>query len=137
MAVMAMSAFALLTAGVLRVVHHYAGVAWNADALFDSRLAQAAVSITWAITGVSLMILGNRRSSRMVWIAGAALLAIVVAKLFLIELADRGGLYRIVSFIGVGLAFLVVGYFAPVPVKRPEEGNKAEEVDAVKREEGV
>jgi uncharacterized membrane protein len=137
MVVMATSAFALLTAGVLRVVHHYAGVAWNADALFDSRLAQAAVSITWAITGVSLMILGNRRASRTVWIAGAALLAIVVAKLFLIELADRGGLYRIVSFIGVGLAFLVVGYFAPVPVKRPEEGNKAEEVDAVKREEGV
>jgi uncharacterized membrane protein len=137
MVVMATSAFALLTAGVLRVVHHYAGVAWNGDALFDSRLAQAAVSITWAITGVSLMILGNRRASRTVWIAGAALLAIVVAKLFLIELADRGGLYRIVSFIGVGLAFLVVGYFAPVPVKRPEEGNKAEEEEAVKREEGV
>ena len=88
-----------------------------------------------AITGVSLMILGNRRASRMVWIAGAALLAIVVAKLFLIELADRGGLYRIVSFIGVGLAFLVVGYFAPVPVKRPEQ--QAEEAESVKREEGV
>lgn len=137
-AVFAISGFALLTAGVLRVVHHYAGVAWNADALFDSRLAQAAVSITWAVSGVSLMILGNRRASRVVWIAGAALLAIVVAKLFLIELADRGGLYRIVSFIGVGLAFLVVGYFAPVPVKKPDtvqEGEPA--VDPNSREEGV
>ena len=136
-AIIAISAFAILTAGVLRVVHHYAGVVWNADALFDSRLAQAAVSITWAITGVSLMILGNRRASRMVWIAGAALLAIVVAKLFLIELADRGGLYRIVSFIGVGLAFLVVGYFAPVPVKPIEEEQKREELEPVQREEGV
>jgi uncharacterized membrane protein len=118
-------------------VHHYAGVAWDADVLFDSRLAQAAVSITWAMTGVSLMILGNRRASRVVWIAGAALLAIVVAKLFLIELADRGGLYRIVSFIGVGLAFLVVGYFAPVPVKRAEQVQKADETEPDARQEGV
>jgi uncharacterized membrane protein len=50
-----------------------------------------------------------------VWLVGAALLAVVVLKLFLVELADTGGLYRIVSFIVVGLLLLVVGYFAPVP----------------------
>jgi RarD protein len=43
------------------------------------------------------------------------LLGVVVLKLFFIELADHGGLYRIVSFIVVGLLLLVVGYFAPVP----------------------
>jgi uncharacterized membrane protein len=52
-----------------------------------------------------------------VWAGGAVLLGIVVVKLFVVELADRGGLYRIVSFIGVGVLLLVVGYFAPVPVK--------------------
>jgi uncharacterized membrane protein len=46
---------------------------------------------------------------------GAGLLAVVVAKLFLVELADRGSLYRIVSFIVVGVLLLVVGYFAPIP----------------------
>jgi uncharacterized membrane protein len=48
-------------------------------------------------------------------IAGAALLAVVVVKLFFVELADSGGLYRIVSFMGVGVLLLLVGYFAPVP----------------------
>lgn len=120
MTLLAATAFALLTAGVLRAAHHYADIPWQATSLFDSRLAQAAVSITWALTGVSLMLTGNRRASRTIWIAGAALLGVVVAKLFLIELADRGGLYRIISFMGVGIAFLVVGYFAPVPVKKME-----------------
>jgi uncharacterized membrane protein len=43
------------------------------------------------------------------------LLGVVVAKLFFVELADHGGIYRIVSFIGVGVLLLLVGYFAPVP----------------------
>ena len=57
----ALTAFAILTCAVLRAVHHYVGVDWDGHAMFDSRLAQAAVSITWAITGVGLMIFGNRR----------------------------------------------------------------------------
>jgi uncharacterized membrane protein len=107
----------LLTAMVLRSCHHWAGVRWDASALFDSRLTQAALSIAWSIMGVLAMLLGNRRLSRPVWFSGAALLAVVVVKLFVVELADRGGLYRIVSFIGVGVLLLVVGYFAPVPVR--------------------
>jgi len=107
----------LLTAMVLRTCHHWAGVAWNGEALFASRLTQAALSIAWSIMGVLAMLLGNRRVSRSVWFGGAALLAVVVVKLFVVELADRGGLYRIVSFIGVGVLLLIVGYFAPVPVK--------------------
>ncbi len=111
----AVMGLALITGMVLRSCHHFAGVAWNSSALFDSRLTQAALSITWAALGVLTMLLGNRRASRTVWAGGAALLAVVVVKLFVIELADRGGLYRIVSFIGVGVLLLVVGYFAPVP----------------------
>lgn len=116
-AVTAVTALALLTGMVLRSCHHFADVPWDADAMFASRLSQAAVSITWAVCGVAVMLFGNRRMSRGIWIAGAVLLAVVVLKLFLVELADRGGLYRIVSFIGVGILLLVVGYFAPVPVK--------------------
>lgn len=115
--ILAITSLALLTGMVLRSVHHFGDIAWDFDTLFASRLAQASVSIAWALCGVGLMLSGNRRASRTVWIAGVVLLGIVVLKLFVIELAGRGGLYRIVSFIGVGIAFLVVGYFAPVPVK--------------------
>ena len=40
---------------------------------------------------------------------------LTVAKLFLIDLSNRGGSERIVAFIAVGALMLVVGYFAPIP----------------------
>jgi uncharacterized membrane protein len=49
--------------------------------------------------------------------AGAGLLALVVAKLFLIELGNAGTLARVVSFLGVGALLLVIGYLAPLPPK--------------------
>ena len=120
-----MPAFALYTGMVLRICHHWAGVAWNSTALFDTTLAQAALSVAWSVVGVALMMLGHRRTRRIVWIVGAALLGVVVAKLFLVELADRGSLYRIVSFIVVGVLLLVVGYFAPIPPRRDDKARGA------------
>ena len=119
------TAFALYTGMVLRTCHHWAGVPWEADALFASTLTQAALSVAWSIIGVALMMLGHKRVQRAVWVVGAALLGVVVLKLFFVELADRGGLYRIVSFIVVGLLLLMVGYFAPVPPSRKEASDVA------------
>lgn len=106
---------ALLTGMVLRVCHHWADVPWQWAQIWASTLAQASVSMVWALSGVVAMLLANRRGSRSVWLAGAVLLGVVVLKLFVVELADHGGIYRIVSFIGVGVLLLLVGYFAPVP----------------------
>ena len=74
----------------------------------------------WTLIALGLMIGGHLRRRREVWLIGAALIAVVVAKLFFVELSNRGGLARIVSFIGVGGLLLVVGYFAPLPPKRVE-----------------
>ena len=46
---------------------------------------------------------------------GAALLGVVVLKLFVNDLGSTGTVARIVSFIGVGVLLLVIGYVAPVP----------------------
>ena len=46
---------------------------------------------------------------------GAALMAVVVGKLFLVDLSHMAGIERIVSFIGVGVLMLVIGYFSPLP----------------------
>jgi uncharacterized membrane protein len=118
--VLGFTGLALLTGAVLRSCHHYAGVEWRFDALYASWLTQAALSITWAIFGVIAMVLGHARGVRTLWVGGAALLGVVVLKLFFVELADRGGLFRIVSFIAVGALLLLVGYFAPVPPKKSE-----------------
>ena len=50
-------------------------------------------------------------------------MAVVVVKLFLIDLTNIGGIERIVSFIGVGLLMLVIGFVAPLP---PREGGAVE-----------
>ena len=60
------------------------------------------------------------RAAKSSWIAGAALLGVVVAKLFLVDLSRAGTIERIVSFIGVGLLLLLIGYLAPVPARREQ-----------------
>jgi uncharacterized membrane protein len=49
------------------------------------------------------------------WLAGAGLLAVVVLKLFFVDLASLDTLRRIVTFLGVGLLMLVIGYVSPLP----------------------
>jgi uncharacterized membrane protein len=119
-AVAGASLFALLTAMVMRTAHHWGGVPYQLDALLDSMLVQAGLSIVWTLIALPLMVLGTRRGQRELWLIGAALIAVVVAKLLFVELGNRGGLERIVSFIGVGVLLLVVGYFAPLPPRKAE-----------------
>lgn len=107
------SLFALITATVLRTARH-----WDWYQI-DPMLDQAVLSIVWTLMALALMIGGHIRGQREIWITGALLIGVVVAKLFLVELSDRGGMARIVSFIGVGVLLLVVGYFAPLPPKKP------------------
>ena len=43
------------------------------------------------------------------------MLAVVVGKLFLIDLGALSGLPRVVAFLGVGVLLLVIGYLSPLP----------------------
>lgn len=110
-------ALLLVTGEVTRTVHHWAGIPFQAEALFASVRVQASLSVVWALSALATMVYGHRRAERTVYLCGAALMAVVVAKLFLVDLAQSGTLERIVSFIGVGLLLLVVGFLAPVPPK--------------------
>ena len=112
---LAVVALALSTLALVRAVHHLADIPWRGESLADSVAVQAALSLYWGLLGFAGMVLGARRYGRDVWLAGAALMAVVVVKLFLVDLGNSGTLARIVSFIGVGALLLVVGYFAPVP----------------------
>jgi uncharacterized membrane protein len=114
-------AFIAINTVWLRVAHHFGGVAWDASTLFASFLVQAGYSILWTLIAVALMVVAHRQSRRGMWTAGAALIGLTVVKLFLIDLSNRGGSERIVTFIAVGVLLLVVGYFAPMPpASRPK-----------------
>jgi uncharacterized membrane protein len=108
-------AFVAINTVWLRIAHHFGGVAWHADALFDSFLVQAGYSLLWTLLALGLMLTAHRRQTRPLWMGGAALLGLTVLKLLLIDLSNRGGGERIVTFIGVGVLMLVIGYFAPLP----------------------
>jgi uncharacterized membrane protein len=107
--------FICLNGALLRTLHHWAAVPFNPDAMTRSMLVQASLSIFWSLLALCTMVTATRVRLRPLWLAGAGLMAIVVAKLFFVDLSNVGGIERIVSFIGVGLLMLVVGYFSPVP----------------------
>ncbi len=119
----AIGIFALVTstAAVVRATHHLGGVAWDFDLLFRSDLVQSTLSIYWGVLGFIGMVLGARWQNRVTWYVGAGLMAVVVVKLFLIDLGNSDTVERIVSFIGTGGLLLVVGYFAPVPPRKNEK----------------
>jgi uncharacterized membrane protein len=118
LAVLGALAFALVNGAVLRAVHHLAAVPWHAGALFASDTAQTSLSLFWGALGLVLTFVASRRASRVLWLVGAALLAAVVLKLFLIDMASTGTVARIVSFLGAGVLLLVVGYVSPLPPAR-------------------
>jgi uncharacterized membrane protein len=112
------AAFIASTLALLRAVHHLGDVPWRAEAMLGSVTAQAALSIYWGILAFIGMVFGARRAHRGLWMTGAALMGVVVAKLFLVELGNTGTVARIVSFIAIGALLLVVGYLAPAPPRQ-------------------
>ena len=115
----AAAGFFWVNAALLRTVHQWTDVPFELSALLHSVVAQAALSLLWTSTALVVMTAARKRlpPSRAMWMAGAALLGVVVLKLFANDLGNTGTVARIVSFIGVGVLLLVIGYVAPVPPK--------------------
>ena len=112
--------FLWLNGVLLRSLHHWGGVPYRIEPMLRSVLVQAALSVFWSLLALALMLFATRRGLRWLWLVGAGLMAVVVAKLFLVDLSHVGGIERIVSFIAVGVLMLVIGYFSPVPPRKPE-----------------
>ena len=111
---LSLAGFALVTAATLRAVHQLGGVPWD-EGMLDSHLAQTALTVVWSVLGVLGWVLGSRRGQRALWLAGAVLMAVVLAKLLLVDRGHLGNLFGIVSFIAYGLLCTVIGYVAPAP----------------------
>lgn len=68
---------------------------------------QLLLSGLWACAGVSALVAGLRRDDRGLRIGALALLLVAVGKVFLYDLSTLTSLYRVGSFIGLGLLLLV------------------------------
>ena len=115
---LAWTGYAWFNLMLLRTAAHYLGIPYNVDQLFASQFVQAMLSLVWSVSALLLMWRAARYASRRQWVIGAVLLGLVVGKLFLVDLSNVGGVARIVSFVGVGLLMVVIGYIAPFPTQQ-------------------
>jgi uncharacterized membrane protein len=117
---LALISFAWLNVLLLRTLHHYANVPYTLDGVAASTLAQTSLTIFWTTLALLGMAWATRSGRRIVWLCGATLLGLVILKLFLVDLSRTGTVLRIVSFLGVGVLMLVIGYLSPIPPRRSE-----------------
>ncbi|WP_313442445.1 DUF2339 domain-containing protein [Stenotrophomonas sp.] len=111
---LAVAGFIALTSTVLHGVHHWGGLAWS-PSMARYSLAQTSLTVLWSVLGVIAWVWGSRRGQRILWMVGAVLMAVVLAKLVLVDRQHLGNLLGIASFIAYGLLCTVVGYLAPAP----------------------
>jgi len=112
--------FAWLTAVLIRSMHHYLAIRFDmSDMLVDTRV-QTAISILWTVIGMGAMLFASRRLMRPLWIIGAALVGVVLVKMFFIDLGASGTVERIVSFLVVGSLLVATGYFSPIPDRQAD-----------------
>ncbi len=112
--VLPLAGVALATCVALRGVHHWGGVPWD-SALLPTSLAQTTLTLLWSVLGVAAWLAGSRLARRALWLSGAVLMAVVLAKLVLVDRQHLGNLLGIASFIAYGLLCTLVGWFAPAP----------------------
>lgn len=113
--------FVLVTCVTLRAVHHWGGEPWDSE-LPWSTLAQTALTVVWSVLGVAGWVSGSRRGQRLLWLAGAVLMGVVLAKLIVVDRGNLGNLLGIGAFIAYGLLCTLVGWLAPAPPRAPEQG---------------
>jgi len=97
--------------------------------LFNGRTASNAelyaYSAVWIAYALVLLAMGIVRNSAMLRYASLSVLSVAVLKVFLYDMSDLTGLYRVVSFLGLGLTLIGIGYvyrrfvFGPQPAPQP------------------
>jgi len=84
-------------------------------------------SAVWLAFGVVLLVAGIYLRSQPVRLCSAAVVALTVAKVFLLDMAGLTGVWRALSFIGLGLVLVGIGYLYQrlLFVKKPGEAQAA------------
>jgi uncharacterized membrane protein len=117
-AAMAGTVFVWLNAALLRTLHYWADVPFNTYSMMHSVLVQTCLAIFWSVLAMALMRYASQKKQRAVWMVGGALMGAVVLKLFTVDISSRSSLEGIISFIGVAVLMLIIGYIAPLPAKQ-------------------
>ena len=93
-------------------------VAWS-----ESIAESYAYSAVWLVLALALFVAGIRLGRQVVRYAGLGVMTLVVLKVFLWDMSSLEGLYRIASFVGLGLCLVAIGWLYQRFVLKP--GNPA------------
>ena len=64
----------------------------------------------WLAYGIALMMWGIRTQERLLRLAALGVVGVVCAKVFVIDMSGLTGLWRVLSFLGLGLALIGLGF---------------------------
>lgn len=81
--------------------------------LFSGAIGDAELygySVGWLLYGVLIMVLAVWRQLAALRHAAAGIILLVVLKVFLVDASGLTGLYRVASFLGLGLTLMALGY---------------------------
>jgi uncharacterized membrane protein len=88
----------------------------------------------WLAYGIGLMVVGIRTNERMLRLAALGVVGLVCAKVFLIDMSDLTGLWRVLSFLGLGLALIGLGvvhrrFVLPAKPELDASGDETDEAE--------
>ncbi len=67
-------------------------------------------SAVWMLLAITAILAGSWRFGKNCYRSGMILLAMVIFKVFVIDMYQLEGIYRIVAFMGLGLSLLGIAY---------------------------
>jgi len=111
--------FAGVTRGLI-VLFAFAWISLEIRKLFHGEMLDApgasdaefySYSAAWLAYGLALLVYGTLKGSQFLRYASLAMLLLTVSKVFLLDADNLTGLYRVVSFLGLGLSLLGISYF--------------------------
>ncbi len=92
----------------LEIRRFYHGPHMSSGSIGDAE--QYTYSIAWLIFGVVLLGIGILVNSERARLASGAVIALTILKAFLVDMSTLTGVYRALSFIGLGLVLVAIGW---------------------------
>ncbi|MGZ5895847.1 MAG: DUF2339 domain-containing protein [Xanthobacteraceae bacterium] len=92
----------------VEIARLYQGPMLTAGPVSDAQ--QDTYSAVWLTYGVVLLLVGLLLPSKPARLASGAVIMLTVLKVFLLDMADLTGIWRALSFIGLGLVLMGIGY---------------------------
>ncbi len=102
----------------LETYYHVAD--WIADSERSRWLAQMALSLVWGSYATALLVLGFRIPQAKLRLAGLAVFGVTAVKLVLVDMAQVQEIFRIVSFVGLGVLMIGASYLYHRAAKKLE-----------------